>query len=326
MSNNSIYYRGIANKENDISMPSAYRFGGSYDYEKDIYKYVVDNYKNFAFISKKKESIFQKIRFISIMQHYGFPTRLLDVTKNYDVALYFACCSDFSKDGAVGTLDIGKNKKDIREIKGSECKVIDEKINLLIGKYSIGALINEIKRRKEHLGDSISKNIILNYKKVFGTSVHNERCEKQEGSFIMFGNVIDNGVIKGELNNKVELFEIEKISKEHKLEKLFELAMKKISYAVLFPDSEETIRITNIKNKGINNISLDDLIYINPKIKFIPRIIQDDILNHIKTYASMIDVLIHDYVNYLLDSHIDDKKWKSEKLKLNNLLQKKGIK
>ena len=39
------------------------------------------------------------LELLALLQHYGIPTRLLDITENALVALYFSCCSEFNNDG-----------------------------------------------------------------------------------------------------------------------------------------------------------------------------------------------------------------------------------
>ena len=41
------------------------------------------------------------LELLALLQHHGIPTRLLDVTENALVALYFACCSNPNTDGEV---------------------------------------------------------------------------------------------------------------------------------------------------------------------------------------------------------------------------------
>lgn len=80
---NTIYFRGQANIEWSLQ-PSVYR-NGWINKEHVMFKELLIRNPNDFFYAK---STFEKL---TIMQHYGLPTRLLDITRNPLVALYFAC-------------------------------------------------------------------------------------------------------------------------------------------------------------------------------------------------------------------------------------------
>lgn len=103
----NIFYRGHPNEEFELE-PSIYRKKSSGEYlyidnEDKIYREMIAKAPN-DFSGKNT------IESLVLMQHYGIPTRLLDLTTNPLVALYFACSennkSNSKKNGEVLIFDI----------------------------------------------------------------------------------------------------------------------------------------------------------------------------------------------------------------------------
>ena len=143
---------------------------------------------------------------LSKMQHYGVPTRLLDITSNALVALYFACESNPSKDGVVYVIKI--NNENIKQYDSDSVTILaslprftlEEKneIRLLALKYSdldikkfnkepiIRRLLHEIKKEKPAFENIINPKDLLSYF-YFIPRKTNPRIIRQSGAFIIFG-------------------------------------------------------------------------------------------------------------------------------------------
>ncbi|WGE59181.1 FRG domain-containing protein [Actinobacillus equuli] len=92
------FFRGHSNKNYQLE-PSVYRNTGFIENEDNIIKD--------AIISNPDEFSYDNGLFgiLAKLQHYGYPTRLLDLTKNALVALYFAVINQDS-DGELIIFDI----------------------------------------------------------------------------------------------------------------------------------------------------------------------------------------------------------------------------
>ncbi|AEK24430.1 FRG domain-containing protein [Capnocytophaga canimorsus] len=94
----NIFYRGHSDKSFQL-IPSIYRKERLIENEHVIYRETISKVP-YDFNGKST------IESLVLMQHYGVPTRILDLTTNALVALYFACVDDKNKDGEVVIFDI----------------------------------------------------------------------------------------------------------------------------------------------------------------------------------------------------------------------------
>ena len=94
----NLIYRGVRNSTYQLT-PSIGRLktkkGATLDVKEEIRLFDIFKHRAYPFIKEFKDD---KLELLSIGQHHGLPTRLLDWTKNPLIATYFAVEEPFTKD------------------------------------------------------------------------------------------------------------------------------------------------------------------------------------------------------------------------------------
>ncbi len=204
-------------------------------------------------------SKYEPIELLALLQHHGIPTRLLDVTENAMVGLYFASLGDSHSDGEV---ILFRQDADNTRI---SCLVnaIADTYRFMNGEFIYldsfcGSVKNQdyflekkyiIEKAHESMKDGADWIKYFTSPPIFTTSqIHSLRQQSQSGKYIIFANTI------GYESGDVFFRQIDAIPKDHECivgraivkgsEKeniLKELAMMGISRRTLFPDNIDIV-------------------------------------------------------------------------------------
>ena len=147
-------------------------------------------------------SIFQEsmrpLERLALLQHYGVPTRLLDITENAFVALYFACCSSKTTNGEV--IVFKNNEVDI-----TNYPIVDaicDSYRFALGGTSFSDFFENINIQPYFLEQKLSNKICFHTaaeksawiyqccKKHFFVyaPIHSKRQQAQSGRYLLFSN------------------------------------------------------------------------------------------------------------------------------------------
>ncbi|WP_312464194.1 FRG domain-containing protein [Pantoea endophytica] len=255
------YFRGHANVEWKL-IPSLFRtnINGNFRYLKDEDKLVRE-----LLTAQPVEFQHDKYMLDKLvrMQHYGLPTRLLDITSNPLIALYFACLKSTDEAGNVnnGQVILFKARRDLVKFYDSDTVSCIANLSMLpyISKSNLAILseywsentrrdtnklVNFIRDEKPYFNNDINPLDLMKIIFVKGR-LSNARISSQSGAFILFGN-------DAVLPENDQDFPMRKIEVRNKDFILQQLAMLNINEGTVYPGIEN--EANQIAKKYANDI------------------------------------------------------------------------
>ncbi|HAS7010777.1 FRG domain-containing protein [Vibrio parahaemolyticus] len=241
-----LYYRGQGYFGFE-AQPSIYRNGGLIDNEHRMYREIITKCPNDF---QDAKSTFEHL---VKMQHYFLPSRLLDITKNPLIALFFACNSEDGDDGEIIIYDFEPD--DIKFYDSDTVSVISNiarrppnfTIDTIRSKSKeafnseseIQLLLHEIKEEKPYFKSIIDAKHLESVVCV-KPKLDNPRIIKQEGAFLLFGINGNKKCCANFSQNKQVLIDSKRliVMRENKQKILEQLASLGIMKSTIYPEIE----------------------------------------------------------------------------------------
>ncbi|MDR1821718.1 MAG: leucine-rich repeat protein, partial [Oscillospiraceae bacterium] len=217
--NKRFFFRGES-KKHELMIPSVMRESKNAEAEK---KTEANERKEFYLGKKEREIFFDVISerpqefsalsrpsdILSKMQHYGVPTRLLDITGNALMALFFACEKNDKDDGilnifapesgeikncysdTVTMLSIlprltFEEKKELAELANEHSAKKSFSDELYENSPALKHFITEIRKEQPAFSKDIKPNDLLN-SVIYIPQKNNTHIDRQDGAFILYG-------------------------------------------------------------------------------------------------------------------------------------------
>lgn len=247
------FYRGVP-KHFNKSVPSVFRSLTRIENEKLLFNQLLA--RNPSDFTPDTTTLDKLVR----MQHHGLPTRLLDITSNPLMALYFACEKEPTKDGEVFVLsvpdyDVKFPDSDRASVVANLARLttaqrkavsilaaesyslpIDERIEVFNKDRSVLRLLHFIKQEKPYFEAKINSRNIKSIL-VVRAKLSNSRIAAQGGAFILFG---DGATFEGSSKGRSILDTVITIPAKSKAGMLRDLDHLGINEATVYPGLERS--------------------------------------------------------------------------------------